>query len=96
MVWDNYSSHTDENDSPEEIKQECDWILRILVTVFLYISQAFHPDFKMRDKERTPERTLTMQEKIAMDLGIKYCYVGNIHNTEGQTTYCPNCKEKTD
>jgi len=29
-----------------------------------------------------------------MDMGIKYCYVGNVHNTEGQTTFCPNCKEK--
>jgi pyruvate formate lyase activating enzyme len=29
-----------------------------------------------------------------MDMGIKYCFVGNVHNSEGQTTYCPNCKEK--
>ena len=29
-----------------------------------------------------------------MESGIKYCYVGNVHNLEGQTTYCPNCNEK--
>jgi pyruvate formate lyase activating enzyme len=29
-----------------------------------------------------------------LESGIKYCYVGNIHNLEGQTTYCPNCHEK--
>jgi pyruvate formate lyase activating enzyme len=55
---------------------------------------AFHPDFKMRIKDRTPERTLSRARKIALNTGIKYCYVGNIHHTEGQTTYCPNCKEK--
>jgi pyruvate formate lyase activating enzyme len=84
----------DENDSPEEIKQECDWILENLGDSVPLHFTAFHPDFKMRDKERTPEKTLTKARKIAMDMGIKYCYVGNIHNTEGQTTYCPNCNEK--
>lgn len=84
----------DENDSSEEIKQECDWILNNLGGNVPLHFTAFHPDFKMTDKERTPERTLTKARKIALDLGIKYCYVGNIHNTEGQTTCCPNCKEK--
>lgn len=84
----------DENDSPEEIKKECDWILKNLGDNIPLHFTAFHPDFKMRNKERTPEKTLTRARKIAMDMGIKYCYVGNVHNTEGQTTYCPNCKEK--
>ena len=84
----------DENDSPEEIKQECDWILKNLgASVPLHFT-AFHPDFKMLNKERTPERTLTNARKIAIELGMKYCYVGNVYNKEGQTTYCPNCKEK--
>jgi pyruvate formate lyase activating enzyme len=84
----------DENDSTEEIKQECDWILKNLGDTIPLHFTAFHPDFKMRDRERTPERTLTRARKIAMDMGIKSCYVGNVHNTEGQTTYCPNCKVK--
>lgn len=84
----------DENDSAEEIKQESDWILKNLGDSIPLHFTAFHPDFKMRDKERTPERTLIRARKIAMNLGIKYCYVGNVHNTEGQATYCPNCNEK--
>jgi len=84
----------DENDSSEEIKQECDWILKNLGDSIPLHFTAFHPDFKMMDKERTPEKTLTSARKIAIDSGIKFCYVGNIHNTEGQTTYCPNCNEK--
>jgi pyruvate formate lyase activating enzyme len=84
----------DENDSPEEVKKECDWILKNLGDSVPLHFTAFHPDFKMRDKDRTPEKTLTDARKIAMDMGIKYCYVGNIYNAEGQTTYCPNCNEK--
>jgi pyruvate formate lyase activating enzyme len=25
-------------------------------------------------------------------MGMKYVYVGNVHDIEGQTTYCPSCK----
>jgi pyruvate formate lyase activating enzyme len=83
-----------ENDSSEEIKKECDWIVNNLGDGIPIHFTAFHPDFKMRNKDRTPERTLSHARKIALNTGIKYCYVGNIHHTEGQTTYCPNCKEK--
>lgn len=81
-----------ENDSEEEIKQECDWILNNLGDSVPLHFTAFHPDFRMMNKERTPESTLNRSRKIARDLGIKYCYVGNVYNIEGQTTYCPNCK----
>jgi pyruvate formate lyase activating enzyme len=80
-----------ENDSPHEIKMESDWIMENLGdTVPLHFT-AFHPDFKMRDRKTTPADTLTAARKIALSAGIKYCYVGNIHNSEGQTTYCHNC-----
>lgn len=81
----------DENDSEEEIKNECDWILSNLGDAVPLHFTAFHPDFKMLDKNRTPELTLTTTRKIALSMGIKYCYVGNVHNREGQTTYCHNC-----
>jgi pyruvate formate lyase activating enzyme len=84
----------DENDSQEEVINECNWILKNLGENIPLHFTAFHPDFKMRDKDRTPEKTLTDARKIAMDMGIKYCYVGNVYNSEGQTTYCPNCNEK--
>lgn len=84
----------DENDSSEEVKQECDWILKNLGDSVPLHFTAFHPDFRMKDKDRTPEKTLITARKIAIDSGIKFCYVGNVHNKEGQTTYCPNCNEK--
>lgn len=81
-----------ENDSEEEIKQMCAWILQNLgETVPLHFT-AFHPDFKMRNKPRTPASTLKHARDIAIQLGIKYCYIGNVHDPEAQNTYCPNCK----
>ena len=83
-----------ENDSEEEIKKECDWILKNLGENVPLHFTAFHPDFKMKNKNRTPEDTLINARKIAVSTGINFCYVGNIYNREGQTTYCPNCKAK--
>jgi len=83
-----------ENDSREEIKRECDWILNNMGDSVPLHFTAFHPDFKMKDKESTPAKTLTSARKMAMEMGLKYVYVGNVHNAEGQTTYCPNCKVK--
>lgn len=81
-----------ENDSTEEIQNECDWILNNLGDSVPLHFTAFHPDFKMRNINHTPKSTLKTAREIALKSGIKFCYVGNIHNSEGQTTYCPNCK----
>ncbi|MGA7722365.1 MAG: AmmeMemoRadiSam system radical SAM enzyme [Ignavibacteriaceae bacterium] len=82
----------DENDAAEEIKRECDWIINNLGNCVPLHFTAFHPDFKMTEKQRTPEMTLNNSREIALSMGIKYCYVGNVHNIDGQTTYCPGCK----
>ncbi len=81
----------DENDSLDEIKLESDWILENLGDSVPLHFTAFHPDFKMKDKYPTPEKTLITARRIALESGIKYCYTGNVHNTEGQTTYCYRC-----
>jgi len=82
-----------ENDSSEEIKNECGWILENIGDSVPFHFTAFHPDFKMLNKESTSAKTLERARKIAQSAGIKYCYVGNVHNTEGKTTYCPGCNE---
>ncbi|MDR2112777.1 MAG: AmmeMemoRadiSam system radical SAM enzyme, partial [Candidatus Accumulibacter sp.] len=35
--------------------------------------------------------TLTLARNIAMDAGLRYVYTGNVHDTEGDTTFCPGC-----
>ncbi|MDP2365537.1 MAG: AmmeMemoRadiSam system radical SAM enzyme, partial [Ignavibacteria bacterium] len=80
-----------ENDSDEEIKNECDWILHNLGDNVPLHFTAFHPDFKMMNKSPTPLSTLLRAKDIANNLGIKYCYVGNVNDTKNQSTYCVKC-----
>jgi pyruvate formate lyase activating enzyme len=80
------------NDTPEEIASACAWIVEHLgLDVPLHFS-AFHPDFKMRDVPRTPPETLHLARRIAREHGLRYVYTGNIHDPDGQTTYCPGCE----
>lgn len=81
-----------ENDSDNEIKQECEWILKNLGDEVPLHFTAFHPDFKMLNKSRTAESTLIKARNLALSSGIKYCYLGNIHHSESHTTFCPKCK----
>lgn len=80
------------NDEIEETKEMCNWILENLGDEIPLHFTAFHPDFKMQDIKKTPAETLTKARELAMSMGIKYSYVGNVHDMSGQTTYCPSCK----
>lgn len=83
-----------ENDSEEETYKMCEWILENLGEEVPLHFTAFHPDFKMINKERTPVSILTRARQIALKTGIKYSYLGNVHDSIGQTTFCPNCEHK--
>lgn len=79
------------NDSPTDIERMCRWITTELgPDVPLHFS-AFHPDFKMRDRQATPLATLHMAHDIARANGLRYVYVGNAYDPARQQTYCPGC-----
>ncbi len=84
----------DENDSEKEINQMTEWIATELGTDVPLHFSAFHPDWKMRDKVRTPLSTLKRARSIAIMNGLKYVYTGNVHDREGDTTYCYECGEE--
>ncbi len=80
-----------ENDSDQELHEECAWIAEHLgPDVPLHFS-AFHPDWKMRDKANTPPATLSRARAIALQYGLRYVYVGNVHDKTGASTYCHTC-----
>ncbi len=81
-----------ENDSWDETQRMCAWISEHLGSDVPVHFTAFHPDFKMMDKPRTPPETLNRARRIALAEGLNYVYVGNVHDNLGQTTYCPQCQ----
>jgi pyruvate formate lyase activating enzyme len=53
----------------------------------------FHPDYQLLNLPPTPIETLEKAREIAMGLGLKYVYVGNVPGHPGNNTYCPKCKK---
>ncbi len=83
----------DENDSDKELDELSAWVVeRLGPDVPLHFT-AFHPDWKMLDKPRTPAATLTRAREIARANGVNYAYTGNVHDNLGSSTWCPNCGE---
>ena len=81
-----------ENDSPAEIDAMTSWVVDKLGPDVPMHFTAFHPDYRMLDKDNTPPATLTRARRIAMENGVRYAYTGNVHDGEGGSTYCPSCK----
>lgn len=80
-----------ENDSIAELEALTQWVVEKLgPDVPLHFS-AFHPDWKMRDKPRTPLTSLLMARQIALKNGVQHAYVGNVHNKAADSTYCHHC-----
>ncbi len=81
------------NDSDSELEAMSAWIYdRLGADVPLHFT-AFHPDWKMRDKPRTPPKTLRRARAIAIENGLRYVYTGNVHDTAGGTTKCSGCSK---
>jgi len=81
----------DANDSNVEIQAQTRWIYEHLGPQVPLHFTAFHPDFRMLDRERTPATTLARARQIALDQGLKHVYTGNVHDEEGGSTTCPHC-----
>ncbi len=81
-----------ENNSDDEIKRECDWIVENLgFNVPLHFS-AFFPNYKFLNKKPTSLRALLRAWEIATSAGLNYVYLGNVINAATSATYCKNCK----
>ncbi len=81
----------DENDSDAELHAASQWVAEKLGPDVPWHFTAFHPDYKMLDKSRTPAATLTRARDIALGYGLHYVYTGNVHDEAGGSTRCPGC-----
>jgi len=80
-----------ENDSDDELHRMTGWVMEKLGPDVPLHFTAFHPDWKMRDIERTPAATLTRARRIALDNGLRYAYTGNVHDSRGSSSWCHAC-----
>ncbi|MCK5798314.1 MAG: AmmeMemoRadiSam system radical SAM enzyme [Deltaproteobacteria bacterium] len=83
-----------ENDSDDEIARLCDWFTQNLGTETPLHFTAFHPDFELRDHPRTSVATLHRARDIARAAGLKHIYTGNVHDPDGQSTFCASCGQR--
>ncbi len=81
------------NDEQDEFRQLVDWMLTNLGDDVPLHFTAFHPDFKLVDKPPTPPETLHRARKLAMEMGLKFVYEGNIFS-DGGDTICPGCRRR--
>ena len=79
------------NDSDDELRRMAAWIASELGTQVPLHFTAFHPDYKLDDVPATPAATLMRARRIAQEEGLQHVYTGNVHDTEGGTTFCPQC-----
>jgi pyruvate formate lyase activating enzyme len=79
------------NDSDEELHAMTTWVVEDLGPDVPVHFTAFHPDFKMTDRPPTPAATLSRARRIAQANGVRFAYTGNVHDTDGSSTYCPSC-----
>ncbi|MBC8284280.1 MAG: AmmeMemoRadiSam system radical SAM enzyme [Nitrospinae bacterium] len=84
----------DYNDSDKEMSDIANFIAGISKDIPWHIT-AFHPDYKMMDRDRTPAETLLRAYDHGKKAGLSFVYAGNlpgkVNNTE--STFCPDCKE---
>lgn len=79
------------NDAENQIGALCRWVLDHLGDRTPVHFTAFHPDHQLLDIPPTPHRTLVHARELALNLGMKYVYLGNVRDEEGSSTRCPEC-----
>jgi pyruvate formate lyase activating enzyme len=82
------------NDLDEELSALSQWVSQELGRDVPLHFSAFHPAHRMLDTPPTPPETLRRARKIARRAGLDYVYLGNVHDADGDTTFCPHCHER--
>jgi pyruvate formate lyase activating enzyme len=81
------------NDSVEELRSIARFLAGVSKDIPWHVT-AFHPEYKMADRDWTPAATLRSAAEVGQAEGLRYVYAGNIPGRTGslENTYCPACK----
>ncbi len=81
------------NDAPEELRGIARFLAGISQDIPWHVT-AFHPDYKMTDRDRTTTKNLRIAADAGIDAGLNFIYAGNLPGRVGtlENTYCPHCQ----
>lgn len=80
------------NDGKKEIKEMTSWVLNNLGNEVPIHFSRFYPTYKLENLPRTPLETVETARELALSMGVKYSFVGNVPmGHPGENTYCPKC-----
>lgn len=82
----------DWNDNEDEIRAEAEFLASVDPEMPWHVT-AFHPDYKLLDREPTPPESLIRARKLGMMAGLRHIYCGNVpySYSDYETTACPSC-----
>jgi pyruvate formate lyase activating enzyme len=79
------------NDDPRQIRKMCLWMRDNLGDEVPLHFSRFAPRYKLRNLPPTPVETLEHARETALEVGLRYVYVGNVPGHRSETTRCPQC-----
>ncbi|MBI1317584.1 MAG: AmmeMemoRadiSam system radical SAM enzyme [Candidatus Hydrogenedens sp.] len=80
------------NDDPKELRGMAEFIAGISPDIPWHVT-AFHPDYKMRDRNGTSLDAIDIAYEAGKTAGLHFVYPGNVHGRVGERehTCCPGC-----
>ncbi|MDP6778090.1 MAG: AmmeMemoRadiSam system radical SAM enzyme [Candidatus Latescibacteria bacterium] len=79
------------NDGSDELRDLVRFIVGELGVDTPWHISRFFPTYKMADGVPTPPETMRRAREIGLAEGLRYVYLGNFSDPDGQDTACPGC-----
>ena len=80
------------NDDPAETRELIRFVRDELSPEVPVHFTRFHPRFRLLNLPPTPVATLERARQTALEMGLKFVYLGNMGGHPGENTYCPDCR----
>ncbi|MCS7167051.1 MAG: AmmeMemoRadiSam system radical SAM enzyme [Gemmatales bacterium] len=80
------------NDSEAELRDLTRFLAELNANIPWHVT-AFHPDYRMQDRDWTSSAQLCRAAELAAEAGLRFVYAGNLPGRVGrwENTYCPKC-----
>jgi len=83
------------NDGADEIRDLTKFLAGVSRSIPWHVT-AFHPDYKMTDRDRTSADSVLRAAEQGKEAGLDFVYAGNLPGRVGdwESTYCPKCRSR--